>query len=154
MCSGSFSRSDADARHDGKAGPHGTDPGMASVGTNEQTDGRQGETAGMTGMDKGMRMCMDATAGRDGLSGLRTVEKDSDDIRRGVRHAHGAFIREMMGRMDETGAKRGQVAAAIGDSPTMSARAFNLNENITLRTMVRNAMALGCDVDIKLVPRR
>lgn len=90
----------------------------------------------------------------DGSASLQTVEKDSAEIRRGVRHAHGAFIREMMERMDETDTKRSQVAAAIGDSPTMSARAFNLNENITLRTMVRNAMALGCDVDIKLVPKK
>lgn len=92
-------------------------------------------------------------AGDESKYALHTVDKDSDEVQRGIRHAHGAFISGMLERMDEVGASRSNVAAATGDSPTMSARAFNPRENITLRTMVRNAMALGCDVDVRLVKR-
>ena len=41
----------------------------------------------------------------------------------------------------------------VGDAKTMSARTFNPTTNITLKTIVKNAEALDCDVHIELVPK-
>lgn len=77
----------------------------------------------------------------------------ADEVADGIRYAHASFIEAMFERMDSCDMKQGDVSRLTGDAPTMAARAFNPNENITLKTMVRNAIALNCDLRVVLVPK-
>lgn len=76
-----------------------------------------------------------------------------DSTQDGVKRAHSGLISELYRMLDARGMSRAQLARSAGDSSTMSVRTFNPDTNVTLRTMVRNAEALGCDVRITLVPK-
>lgn len=81
-----------------------------------------------------------------------TYDYDAD-IDAAVRATHESFIEQMQSKMDEDGIKRMGLADITGNSASMLSRTFTARDNITIKTMVRNAMAVGCDVEIRLVGR-
>lgn len=87
------------------------------------------------------------------MENSKTYEYHEDEIPSLIRKAHASFIDQMYDRMDAVGCNRADIARTIQDSATMSVRAFSPQDNITLKTLVRNAMAVGCAVEIKLVPK-
>lgn len=74
-------------------------------------------------------------------------------INRGVRNLHSELIDELYRVMRNQDISRTTLADMVGDAKTMSARTFNPTTNITLKTIVKNAEALDCDVHIELVPK-
>lgn len=92
---------------------------------------------------------MAALAGNHGHQGMTVSDATSE----GIKRAHSWLISELYRMLDKRDMTRAQLARAVGDSSTMSVRTFTPETNVTLRTMVRNAEALGCDVRITLVPK-
>lgn len=76
-----------------------------------------------------------------------------DIVQAGVTKAHGKLIEQLYANMDKSNISKRGLMDMVGDSATMSSRTFSPQTNITLRTIVKNAEALGCDVEIRLVPR-
>lgn len=74
-------------------------------------------------------------------------------VQAGVTKAHGKLIEQLYTNMDRGNVSKRGLMDMVGDSATMSSRTFSPQTNITLRTIVKNAEALGCDVEIRLVPR-
>ena len=90
-----------------------------------------------------------AYAGNGGQRVMTVGDATSD----GIKRAHSGLISELYRMLDKRDMTRSQLARVTGDSSTMSVRTFTPETNVTLRTMVRNAEALGCDVRITLVPK-
>lgn len=91
-------------------------------------------------------------AARSGKAGVLDTNA-GDATAEGIKKAHSGFISELYRMLDKRDMSRSQLAQIAGDSSTMSVRTFTPETNVTLRTMVRNANALECDVMITLVPK-
>jgi transcriptional regulator with XRE-family HTH domain len=55
--------------------------------------------------------------------------------------------------MEEQGVTRAELANRLSCSKAYVTKLFNDSTNVTLHTLVRIALALGCDVELSLVPR-
>lgn len=89
-------------------------------------------------------------------SARKQVQASTQDaiVQSGIKKVHADFIDGLYNAMEIQNVSRSVLAGMTGDSTTMSARTFNPNTNITLRTIVKNAEALDCDVKLELCPRK
>ncbi|MBN1446408.1 MAG: helix-turn-helix transcriptional regulator [Bacteroidetes bacterium] len=55
--------------------------------------------------------------------------------------------------MEEQGVTRAELAKRLSCSKAYVSKLFNDSTNMTLHTLVRIALALGCDMELSLVPR-
>ena len=106
-------------------------------------------TKGMEGSMSDGEARRTAYAGNGGHRVMTVGDATSD----GIKRAQSGLISELYRMLDKRDMTRSQLARVTGDSSTMSVRTFTPETNVTLRTMVRNAEALGCDVRITLVPK-
>ena len=63
------------------------------------------------------------------------------------------FTEDLCRVMDEKDVSRAELARRIGTSPAYVTKILRGTSNFTLSSMVRVAMALGCDLRIHLAPR-
>ncbi len=59
---------------------------------------------------------------------------------------------EIIGRMRELGIKRSDLAERIHVNKAMISKVLNGNENLTLKTLLKFAMGLDCELSVKLPP--
>lgn len=80
-------------------------------------------------------------------------EGTNEVVERGVIRTHARLIDQLYQRLSVRNMSKQQLAESIGASAGQAVRVFSPRENLTLRTIVKNAEALDCDVDIILTPR-
>lgn len=63
------------------------------------------------------------------------------------------FYEDILRIMEEQCVTRAELASRLSCSKAYVTKLFNDSTNVTLHTLVRIALALGCDVALSLVPR-
>lgn len=75
------------------------------------------------------------------------------DVKETEVRVHRDLVRQVEERMGETGMNKNRLTKAMGAKVPMTYRFMDPEANLTLNTMVRAALALGCDIDVRLVPK-
>ena len=92
------------------------------------------------------------TARRNWFSQQFETFEDDAEYRAGLLRLK--LYEDILRVMEEQGVTRAELASRLSCSKAYVTKLFNDSTNVTLYTLVRIALALGCDVELSLVPRK
>lgn len=79
-------------------------------------------------------------------------EKFEDDVEYQAGLLRLKLFEDILSLMEAQGVTRAELASRLSCSKAYVTKLFNDSTNVTLHTLVRIALALGCDVELSLVP--